>query len=60
MSDWHGAHNHSAHRTVGTHRAWCHLCIMWCYSGVPASDNNCHCCLEAAGYVMTPGDTDGR
>lgn len=23
------------HRTVGTHRAWCHDCSTWCYPGAP-------------------------
>ena len=23
------------HRTVGTHRAWCHECAEWCYPELP-------------------------
>ncbi len=32
------------HRTVGSHRAWCHLCQEWCYPGDPCGQEKC--CTE--------------
>lgn len=32
------------HRTVGSHRAWCHLCGEWCYPGNPCGQ--ARCCAE--------------
>lgn len=25
------------HRTVGSHRAWCHSCSEWCYPTIPCN-----------------------
>ena len=37
------------HRTVGSHRAWCHACSEWCY---PAMERACaHCQVPAIGKV---------
>ena len=30
-----------AHRTVGSHRAWCHDCGEWCYP-----NDSCHGCRQ--------------
>ena len=31
----HPRRNCGEHRTVGTHRAWCHDCGEWCYPTIP-------------------------
>ena len=49
MSDirWFGVSDTpSEHRTVGSHRAWCHKCLQWCY---PKNTLHCPCCMEASG-----------
>lgn len=48
MSNWEGVDEAGEHRTVGTHRAWCHECHEWCY---PNHVGWCRCCHYAKGEV---------
>jgi hypothetical protein len=62
---WEGVKGSSEHRTVGSHRAWCHQDSTWCY---PSS--LCGCCYavslahevcptcEGEGYVLKGQDED--
>jgi hypothetical protein len=50
-----GQHNPNDHRTVGSHRAWCHNDHEWCYP-----HSWCDCCHYAEGHQRIWLDSEGN